>query len=401
MGQAHPYPREFPFIVSTCFERMNRNILVVDYRVPAPDQDSGSASTLAYLRILAGAGYKLTFIPSLATSHKRYAEDLKRLGIEVPGLPEGGRLEEAVEAHAPGADAVLLYRGPVASRVFGIVRRVAPKAKIVFHPVDLHFVRMSRQAELTGDGELKAEALQMREVELTLVESADAAIVVSTAEQGLLRELLPGVSVHQIPIMRAIPQKRRFPGFENRRDIAFVGAFLHKPNPDGITWFVREVWPKLLAKGYADRLVIAGAFLSSEIAELAAEKIIVRGHVPDLVTFLDGFRISLAPLRFGAGVKGKIVSSLSLGLPVTATDIAAEGMGLQDGHDVLMAQDAEGMAAQIVKLYSSRNLWEKLAANGYRTFVDRYSEEAGRARLLAVFEELLSGESESAPVLVR
>ena len=369
---------------------MGGKLLVADFRIPAPDQDSGSASTFAYLRILTSAGYKLTFIPLRMNGAPGYAATLNHMGIETPGPPEWPSLEAAVEAFAPGCDAALLYRGPVAGRVFDIIRKVSPSTHIVFHPVDLHFLRMERQAALAEDAALVQAAAEMRALELSLFRRADAAIVVSASEQKLLQELLPDVTTNLIPILRAVPPERATPGFANRRDIVFVGAFLHQPNVDGIMWFVREVWPRLKALGYSGRLVIAGAFVSEDIEALAGEDIVIRGHVPDLMTFLDGFRLCIAPLRYGAGIKGKIVSSLSLGLPAVVTAIAAEGMGLRHGFDALIAETADEMAQRITELYGDGSLWRTLAATGYQTFLERFSESAGESKLLLVFDRLLS-----------
>ncbi|MFT3987884.1 glycosyltransferase [Aestuariivirga sp.] len=282
----------------------------------------------------------------------------------------------------------LLYRAGVSARAFDIIRAVSPSTRIIFHPVDLHFLRTARQAEITGDPVLAQSAEEMRVQELSLLKRADARIVVSAAEQAVLQTALPGLPVTLIPIMRPIPPERPAPGFLNRRDIAFVGAFAHKPNADGIIWFVREVWPILTARGFKGRLLIAGAFITPEISALARANIVVRGHVPDLPTFLDGVRLSIAPLRYGAGVKGKIVSSLSLRLPVVATAIAAEGMALRHGEDVLIGETVEGMAEQILKAYSDQALWQHLAANGYETFLRQFSETAGERKLLHLLADL-------------
>jgi O-antigen biosynthesis protein len=394
---------------------MRGRILVVDHATPTPDQDSGSASTFAYLRILARSGFRVTFVPANLSNAGRYTEALKELGIDTPTAPEWTSLNAVVETFGPRSDALLLYRAPTAIRVFDLARRVAPAAKIVFHPVDLHFLRMQREAELTKDRAAADSAEAMRAIELGLVAQADAAIVVSAHERILLRELVPGAVVHQIPILRETPQPPRRPGwrrlfhkfakrqlgapaaqfsggkqgFAARRDFLFIGGYSHTPNIDAVLWFVREVWPRIRAKGFPDRFIIVGSNVPGEIAALASDSIEVRGHVPDLASVFNGCRLSIAPLRYGAGIKGKVVSSLSYGVPVVATSIAVEGMGLQHEENVLVAEDPDEMADQILRLYTDAELWLRLSSNGYQAFQATFSEaSSGAEKVLTVFDGL-------------
>lgn len=382
---------------------MQGRILVIDHKVPTPDQDSGSASTFAYLQILARAGYEVVFSPhSLAprpayrrfldraglTSTARYLAGLERIGVKPLIAPRWTSIESVVEKVGPTCDLVLLYRAPYASQLFDLARRAAPAAKILFHAVDLHFLRMGREAELLGDP-LKGEAAtMMRETELELINRADATIVVSEYERSLLRELTPRARVHQIPILReASPVAGR--DWADRRDFLFIGGFEHSPNADAVLWFVREVWPILQASGYADAFTIVGSHIPPEINDLASDRIIVRGYVRDLPPLFSEHRLSVAPLRYGGGIKGKIVTSLSFGVPVVATSIAAEGMGLGPDDGVLVADEPGRMAKEIVRLYGDRELWRRLSSNGHRAFHNKYSLTAGADKVLAVISNLV------------
>ena len=384
---------------------MHGRILVIDQKVPEPDQDSGSASTFSYLQILARAGFEVIFAPhDLAprpaygrilthlgvTSAERYLSALKRIGVKPLTAPQWTSINSVVEKVGPTCDLLLLYRAPYASRIFDLARRAAPAAKILFHAVDLHFLRMEREAKLFGDP-LKVEAAStMRETELKLVSQADATIVVSEYESSLLRKLTPLARVHQIPILREatpIPEG----DWANRRDFLFIGGFEHAPNVDAVLWFVREVWPKLQAMGYSDSFTIAGSHVTPEINDLAGDRIVIRGYVRDLSPLFRKHRLSVAPLRYGGGIKGKIVTSLSFGLPVVATSIAAEGMGLGTDDGVLVADAADRMAEQIFRVYNDGDLWRRLSSNGYLTFQDRFSLAAGAGKVLAVINDLIGG----------
>lgn len=394
---------------------MRGRILVVDQQTPTPDQDGGSASTFADLRILATAGFKVTFASPALADAGRYTQALSDLGISVPTSAKWSSLNAVIQALGPRTDVFLLYRGKIAKRVIDLAQRVAPAAKIVFGPIDLAFVRIGREAVLTGDETIADAARLLKDVEINLVKRANATIVVSDYEHRLLKQLVPEAVVHQIPILWEPPSEppgilgwrrlcRNLPGtklgamgrrivhrgpkFGARRDLVFIGS-AHRPNVDGILWFLREVWPRIQAQGFPDRFIVAGANLPSEITAPASDKIDVRGYVADLGPLFDACRLSIAPLRFGAGIKGKIISSLSYSLPVVASSIAVEGMGLQHEKDVLVADAPDEMAHQILRLYGDAELWRRLAENGYETFHTRFSEAAGAPKLLAVFDGLM------------
>ena len=176
-----------------------------------------------------------------------------------------------------------------------------------------------------------------------------------------------------------------------RKDFLFIGGYRHRPNVDALLWFVSKVWPRVQAKGFQDRFLIVGSHVPDEIAALVSDKIEVRGHVADLASLFDACRLSIAPLRYGGGIKGKIVTSLSHGVPVVGTSIAAEGMGLRHKENILVADKPRAMANDIVRLYGDADLWQRLSSNGYTAFLDKFSEASGGARLLAVFDGLMAG----------
>ena len=382
---------------------MAAKILVVDHRMPTPDKDSGSASAFSYLQILSRAGFDMTFMPFNLEHGGKYADAIRALGITIPDTEAYASIGEAVTQLAPLADVVILYRAPTAHPLFDLVRRVAPDAKILFHAVDLHHLRTKREAELKGSPALEQAASELRDIELELVSRADATIVVSAFERDLLSKLEPPANVHFIPILREAPAPPE-PGWaarllaafgwappvpRRRRDIVFVGGFLHQPNGDGIRWFISEVWPHVLKAGMGNRLVVAGSSFPADIAALACDTIDMLGYVEDLPGLFSNARLSIAPLRYGAGLKGKVVSSLSLGVPVVATQVAAEGTGLAHEQHLLIGDTPEEMARLIIKLCRDDALWWRLSNAGYAAFMENFSHEAGAAKILSVVGSLL------------
>jgi len=338
------------------------------------------------------------------------------MGIATCEVPEFASLAAVIERLAANSDVLLIFRAPVAEQVVDLARRVAPLTPILLHTVDLHFLRMHREATLSGDEAAAAIAMEMRATELNLIARVDATIVVSSYEKELLDNLVPGAKVHHIPIIREVPQLPAAPGwrgllerslarlrgrdnaatdhlvwtFEKRRDLLFIGNYLHQPNVDAVLWFARAVWPRVLAHGFRDRLIIAGPYAPATISGLASDRIKILGHVGDLGSLFAACRLSVAPLRYGGGAKGKIVTSLSYGVPVVATTLAIEGMGLTPENDVLVADTPDRLADQIVRLYSDSFLWQQLSTAGYKTFASTFSEAASAPTLLALLDSFVA-----------
>ena len=389
------------------------SLLVVDHALPTPDRDAGSAYTFSHLQILSGAGFDVTFLAEGADPDDPYARALTSLGVRVPEVADDEAVLGAVDRLAPRSDVALLYRGPVAAQVLDRIRGVAQSTKVVFLPVDLHHVRMAREAAVASYD--LAATDQMRKLELQLVTGADATIVVSTSERELLEASVPGARVHTVPLLQDTPRRpasdtarrrarralnrlgplgrwinSREASLRRRQDIVFLGGFAHSPNVDAMHWFVGYVLPHVRAAGVGNRFVIAGYAIPESVAGLARDDIAVVGHVPDLADLFAGARMSVVPLRIGAGFKGKIVTSMSLGVPTVSTLVGAEGGGLVDGHDILIADEPEAMAEHIVRLSRDDALWQDLSEAAYDTFRTRFSHEAGRGQLISIVRELAS-----------
>jgi hypothetical protein len=228
-------------------------------------------------------------------------------------------------------------------------------------------------------------AAQTKQQELKLMRETDVTLVVSAAERELLVRELPTRHIEVLSNVHAVHGCRK--PFAERRDLVFIGGFQHPPNIDAVCWFVGEVMPLLRADTSAPRLHVIGSKVPAEILVLAADDVIVHGFVPDIAPYLDDARLSVAPLRYGAGVKGKINMAMSYGLPVVATPVAVEGMHARPGVDVIVAETAADFAAAIRRGYDDETLWQTLSANGLANVGRHFSFDAARAALLRVLPE--------------
>jgi glycosyltransferase involved in cell wall biosynthesis len=273
----------------------------------------------------------------------------------------------------------------VALEVIPIVRAHCPWARVIFDTVDLHFLRLEREAVLRADAGRLREAGRMRQIEMACLRSADVTIAVSEDERRILLDLAPEAVVETLPNVFRVPAGLP-PGPEGRDGLLFVGGFWHVPNGDAVLWFTEQVWPLVRAQAPHLMFRIAGADPTPEVLALGRlPGVEVLGHIPDLAPQFDSARAFVAPLRFGAGMKGKVGQSLVHGLPVVATPVGAEGMGLEDGQHLLVAETAEEFADRVLTLLRDDALWRRLQQGGRALIEATLSEDVVARRLEALF----------------
>lgn len=354
-------------------------ILVIDATTPQPDQDSGSVRLTHILRLLRESGRHVTFFADNRAYVAGYSEALQRLGVEVLYHPWLADPVDWLRRNGPSLDAVLVCRHYIAANYLDLVRQFAPRARFLFDTVDLHYLREERAAALAGSDEIARQAARTRAQEQRLIRASDVTLVVSPVERELLQRELPGSRVEVLSNVHPVHGCRQ--PWSQRKDLFFVGGFQHPPNIDAVTWFCTEVFP-LVRRELSDlRFHVIGSRITAQVEALAGDGIEIHGHVADLEPYLDGCRIALAPLRYGAGVKGKVNMSMSYGQPVVATTMAVEGMHLQPEHEVLVADDPAGFAAAVVRLYQDEALWNRLSAAGLDNVRRHFSFEAARTAL--------------------
>jgi len=343
---------------------VDRRVLFIDHCTPSPDEDAGSLVAFEVMQAFVANGYKVTFIPEDNFAHVgRHTRDLQRLGIEPIYHPAYSSMPSFLSARKDPFDVIFLHRFGVAAKHLDALRRAYPKARIIFLNADLHYLREMRQAELDADAGAAVRARATRERELAVIARTDVALVHSDHEQALLQRDLPDANVVLFPLIHE--PAREIPPLAAREGVCFVGGFRHPPNADGICWFVEAVWPLVLAQLPHAALHIVGSHMTPQVQALASVPgVNAVGFVEDLDAFLDRRRVSVAPLRYGAGAKGKVAGSLARGVPTVCTPIAAEGMGLAPGVDVLVGNDAEELATHVIALLGDDAQWQRLSDAG-------------------------------------
>jgi O-antigen biosynthesis protein len=358
------------------------HVLIVDAYTPTPDQDSGSLRMLNLMRLLREDGYAVSFLPDNRAHAGDYTRAVQDLGVQALYHPFVSDPIAWLREYGKHLSAVILSRHYVATNYIESVRLYAPQARLIFDTVDVHHLREQRVADLEGSAELAQQAARTRAQELKLMRECDVTLVVSAAEKEILAHDVPQSRIEVVSNVHEVFGRRR--EFEQRRDLVFVGGFQHPPNIDAVLWFVREIFPRVRAKLGDVTFNVVGSKAPASILELAHDGVVVHGFVRDIQPFMDGCRLALAPLRYGAGVKGKVNMAMSYGLPVVATSPAAEGMHVRAGVDLLVADSPGDFADAVVSGYIDAQLWRSLSDNGLLNVREHFSFDAARGALAHV-----------------
>jgi O-antigen biosynthesis protein len=383
LDQFEPQPE---FVARAKDRGIVKRVLVVDARVLCPDQDSGSLRMFNLLTVFQQLGFKVTFVPLNGQRLSPYTEAMQEQGFECIYDPFMVSFESFIVSRGNDFDLIVISRATVAETSLPICLKYCPDVPRIFDTVDLHFLRGQREAEMAASKEKQLEAEKMKLLELDAISHCNAALVVSAFEKEILAEAAPGARVAVVSnIHRVAPNVAPFKG---RHDFVFIGGFEHPPNVDAMLWFAVEIMPKIVARVPDAKLHMVGSRMPAMIRDLANEHIIAHGYVKNVEPFFSSCVLSVAPLRYGAGVKGKINQSMSFGLPVVSTSCGAEGMHLTHGKDILIANDPADFASQVIRLAQSEKLWSRLSKNGQRNIEKYFSFSTAKRDFGMLLSEL-------------
>lgn len=370
--------------------RNKPHVLFVDHYLPHYDQDAGSKAAFQYLKILQGSGMQVHFIGDNFWHYPDtpYLEALTQMGIEVLyGNWYFEHWEEWVSDNGKYFDYVILSRPHIAVKYIDIIRRVSG-AKIIYFAHDLHFLREERQYRITKDPKHLEESLYWKENEIDLISKADVGYFFSEAEKTVLEAEYGSLNVDVVPLF--IYDRFIKPVFDpqHRRDIMFVGGFAHQPNVDAVLWFVEQIWPRVKNELNDVHFYIIGSNPPEPVQALECKDVTITGFISDetLERYYQTCRMVVAPLRFGAGIKGKVVDALYNGVPIVTTSIGAEG--LYEAHKYMeIADESEKFALAIIKLYHNEERLKLHSNEGVEYCKHYFSEAYAKKAMSTAFKE--------------
>ena len=328
-------------------------MLVADAFIPFDDRSAGGRRTFAIMKLLRQLGWHVVFLARDGAAHEPFASRLRKAGIEV--RPHRDTIADEILRLPFHLDAAWLCRPEVMNDCATAVRAAHGEAAVIYDTIDLHFVRLRREQVVVGK---LTDWERVRDFELEQARNADVVVTTSSSDQDALLGL--GIDSKIVPIIEDTVGS--VSEWSRRSSVLFLGNYSHAPNVDAALRLTSEIMPLVWKSKPSLRLVLAGAEPPPHIRRLANERVQVPGYTADLTRFFDEAVIFAAPLRFGAGMKGKIVQSLAHGLPVITTAIGAEGIAMVDGQSGIIAGDAAHFSAQILRLARDEVLWRNLSA---------------------------------------
>lgn len=361
-------------VIPTAEPAMHQRALVIDDSVPETDKDAGSNAILQHILSLQRVGYKVSFIPADNMARiDPYTADLEQCGTECFYRPLYTSVDDVLEKCPTPFDVVYLHRCSNAFKYIRSIRQRLPRARILYSVADLHFLRLERQGEVQDDDALREKAEQMRHVELESMSVADCVIVHSTAEAALLKELSPGINVHVVPWTIELREKPK--STPKRPTLAFIGGYRHPPNVDAARWAVECIMPPLRKQLSGVELLLVGSHMPREVETLALEDVLPVGYVPSLDDIFSRVHLTIAPLRYGAGLKGKVLDSMAAGIPCVMTSIAAEGLNLPAELQSLVADEPNEFCQRVTMLCRDARYYRRTAKAGQAYIGANYSAQ--------------------------
>lgn len=332
-----------------------RTVVFIDHYVPFYDKDAGSRSTWLYVKAMVEAGINVKFLPANFYPHQPYTSDLQQLGVEVLyGEYYARNWKKWFKENASYIDVIYLHRPHITEDFIDSLTALTPKPKLIYFGHDLHYLRTQREAELHEDTSLIHQADDWKKREFQIFEKVDKVFYPSSVEEDEIKQGCPHVNVSSIPLYLLEKPNPADYQHQLREGILFVGGFGHPPNEDAVIWFVEKILPQVLAKQPDIEFHVVGSKVPDSVKKLADKNVVIHGFVSDeeLADLYWQVRLVVVPLRFGAGVKGKVLEALQAGVPILTTSIGAEG--LPEADSVMKIEDlADTFAKSLLNLYTN------------------------------------------------
>jgi GT2 family glycosyltransferase/glycosyltransferase involved in cell wall biosynthesis len=364
----------------------SKTIVMIDHYVPRFDMDAGSRSTFQYLKLLDEMGLNVIFIPDNFQKSEPYTGMLQQIGIEVLyGPVYRDSIFEWLEKNDRFIDYIYLSRPNTSIKYIGFIKETL-HAKIIYQPHDLHFLRTLREYEITKDDATLAKVEKWKETEMELFRNADISLTFSTIEKSIIESTFNVTHCHVVPLFLYESFPEPVQKFKSRKDLIFVGGFNHPPNTDAVLWFANEILPSIIKSIPDIKLHVVGANAPAEILELANDHLILHGFATDeeLDKLYNDVRIVVLPLRYGAGVKGKLIEAMYFGMPVVATDVALEGIpGIER---VLKPKNTSlSFSEEIIYLYNNKDALMQQSIDAQNFIRNHFSFNIAKSILREVF----------------
>lgn len=363
-------------------EKRQKAVLFISYALPVFDGDAGSRTIMFYLQMFVKRGYCVKFFPTNFAVLEPYVHMLQQMGIEVlVGTYWRKNIEDKIRANDWNISYAFLNYPDCAKQYIDLLQQAGIPTR--YYGMDLHYLRFGRQYEISGDTYYKEVAEKYRKMETELIERCDVVYYPSTLEVDIVRKEFHKEQVRLLMIS-AYDMKKERKAYDSakRSGIAFVGGYNHLPNVDAMLWFLHEIYP-LVYKQNAIPFYMVGSNMPSELQNIEIPGVVKMGRLSDeeLEELYGRIRMAVVPLRYGAGIKGKVVEAMYHGVPVVTTSIGAEGMPQGDAR-LEIADTAEEFSKKVLQLYDSLQELNCISES-FEPFIEKYFSEEAAWKVIA------------------
>jgi glycosyltransferase involved in cell wall biosynthesis len=302
-------------------------------------------------------------------------------------------LKHFLLAYGSNYQIVVIFRPETYSERISLIRHVCPHSKVIYYPHDLHFLRFKREAIASQKNKYFNLANRYKPIELSNSLSADVTILLSPEEKSILSGLIPEAQVNVLPFVIAPSDSLNKQSRDQNTglNLVFIGNFQHSPNQDAVLYFAEQILP-LIKKVHPSVLFhVVGANPTPDILALNSLDTVIHGYIEMLDEFLVNMHISVLPLRFGAGVKGKLGISMRAGLAIVSTPLGVEGVDIKNNHNGIVASDSIEFAEAVIKLIEDPDLRISMGQTGLEFITKAWSLEKARLEIVKILNYLELG----------
>lgn len=353
----------------------SKHLLVIGFVWPEPKSSAAGSRMMQLMSLFQADGYHITFAST--AQNFEFSEDLSQLGIATQSIElNSSTFDDFVKELHP---TVVLFDRFMVEEQFGWrVSENCPNALKILDTEDLHCLRQARQLAVKENRKFTSNDLfsEVAKREIASILRCDVSLMVSEFEMELLqnqfkvsRDLL-----YYLPIFA--DKLNEIPSYEERNDFVFIGNFLHEPNWDCVNYLSNTIWPLLHQKLPEAKLLIYGAYPTQKVLELHKPKqhFYIMGRATDALEVIKNAKVILAPIRFGAGIKGKLLEAMQCGTPSITTSIGAEAMAGALNWNGFVNDNPNEFVEATVKVYNDKKLWQQCQENGFEILEQRYQK---------------------------
>ena len=376
-----------------------RTLFIIGKVWPEPDSSAAGSRMMQIIDLFQEKKWRVVF--ASAATESEFAADLDRKEIETVAVKlNDSSFDETISRISP--EIVLFGRFTPEEQFGWRTAEFSPRSLRILDTVDLHSLRLARQEALKKDERFTMDRIREADVakrEIASIYRCDLTLMISEAEMDILVDVfsIPRNLIYYLPFLvnqnSAQTARSLWLPYNRREDFVTIGNFLHPPNLDSVLWLKQEIWPLIRKRVPDRRLHIYGAYPSQRVMQLHNERegFLVHGRAGSAQEVVQKAKVLLAPLRFGAGLKGKLLDAMRWGTPTVTTEIGAEGMAWKGLWNGVIANGAEEIAEAAAALYKERPLWKQARATGFRILTNQFSRERFAADFLDTVEERIRG----------